>query len=171
MAKGEGDSRRQLVQFRLQCLAYAFQQVCVEPRPSVLNMTLPAFAAERRRLQQISIDSRYSAPAAINQQTRRRCCRSTVQTDGQTDGRTDTRPLHRPYPTPRTLRTAPVNLLMQNTYDTVKMYYDTDTNSRLSWYLIFYWLFSCVQITTAYNNNFERKLFIGYHCTDRRKNS
>jgi len=26
------------------------KQVCVEPPPSALNMTLPAFAAERRRL-------------------------------------------------------------------------------------------------------------------------
>ena len=34
-----------------------WKQVCVEPRPSALNMTLPAFAAERRRLQQISVDS------------------------------------------------------------------------------------------------------------------
>jgi len=30
------------------------KKVCVEPRPSALNMTLPAFAAERRRLQEIA---------------------------------------------------------------------------------------------------------------------
>jgi len=32
-------------------------QICVEPRPSALNMTLPANAADCGRLQQISIDS------------------------------------------------------------------------------------------------------------------
>jgi len=41
---------------------------CADPRPSALNMTLPAFAAERGRLQEISIDSWYAAPvpAAID---------------------------------------------------------------------------------------------------------
>ena len=59
-------------------------QVCVEPRPSALNMTLPAFAAERGRLQETSIDSWYMVPAAIDRYllpalsskpaARRRCC-------------------------------------------------------------------------------------------------
>ena len=59
----------------------------VEPRPSALNMTLPVFAAERRRLLQISIDSCwYAAPAdacasAHCKPVARRCrCRSTGQT-------------------------------------------------------------------------------------------
>jgi len=82
-------------------------------------MTLPAFAAERGRLQ--SIDSRYAAPVAINRYllpapalcskpaARRCCCRSTPQTDRrretdeQTDGRTDTRSLHRPPQSDRSL--------------------------------------------------------------------
>ena len=42
------------------------QKVCDEPRPSALNMTLPAFAAERERLQQVTIDSRYTAFAAVD---------------------------------------------------------------------------------------------------------
>jgi len=73
------------------------EEVCVEPRPSALNMTLPAFAAERGRLQQISIDSWYAAPAAIDRSAAHAraqqqpshmpfCCRSTGQTDRQTDG-------------------------------------------------------------------------------------
>jgi len=48
------------------CIA---KQVCVEPRPSALDMALPAFAA--------AVDRR----------------------DGRTDGRTDTRSLHRPCST------------------------------------------------------------------------
>jgi len=44
------------------------KRVCVEPRSSVLNMTLPAFAAERRRTPLLlSIDV-------------------TEQTNGRTDG-------------------------------------------------------------------------------------
>ena len=40
------------------------KQLSVEPpRPSALNMTLPAFATKRGRLQDISIDSWYAAPA------------------------------------------------------------------------------------------------------------
>jgi len=93
-------SVRQLSCKRLQNEAQSKQfetkQVCVEPRPSGLNMTLPAYAAERRRLQ---LFDRYllQAPALSSKPAaRRRCCRSTGQTDGRTDGRTDTRQLHRP---------------------------------------------------------------------------
>ena len=72
------------------------QQLCVEPPPSALNVTLPAFAAESRRphprariYRSISV-----ADAGAQQQPAGRhcCCRSM----GQTDGRTDARPLHRP---------------------------------------------------------------------------
>ena len=38
------------------------QQVCVQPPPSTVNVTLPAFAAERRRL----LQGARSAPAAID---------------------------------------------------------------------------------------------------------
>ena len=73
----------------------------VEPRPSALNMTLPAFAAERRRSQEISVDSWYAAPRRsrlsidISKPAAHCCCyRSIELTD---DRRTDTRPLHRPW--------------------------------------------------------------------------
>jgi len=42
------------------------QDGAAEPRPSALNMTLPAFAAERGRLQEISIDDWYTVPTAID---------------------------------------------------------------------------------------------------------
>ena len=73
-------------------------QVCSEPPPSALNMTLSVFGAERR------LGACSTAPAAIDQYLlqipalsskpagHRCCCRST----GQTDTRTDDRPLHRP---------------------------------------------------------------------------
>ena len=57
-------------------------------------MTLPAFAAEHRRLQDISAASaavdRYSLPApALGRKlaAHRCCCQSTGQTDGRTYGR------------------------------------------------------------------------------------
>jgi len=46
------------------------KQVCVEPCPPALKKALPAFAAERGRLQQTSLDSWYAAPegrSAVNQ--------------------------------------------------------------------------------------------------------
>jgi len=53
-------------------------------------MTLPAFAAERRRLQQISIDSWYAAPPGAQQQTRRTPLLLPVgSTDGRKNKRTD----------------------------------------------------------------------------------
>ena len=54
------------------------QKVCVEPPPPALNMTLPAFDAESRRLQQT-----HRPPLLLSIDM------------GQTDRRTDTRPLHR----------------------------------------------------------------------------
>jgi len=38
------------------------KQVYVKPPPSALDMTLPAFAAEHGRMQEISIDSWYATP-------------------------------------------------------------------------------------------------------------
>jgi len=66
------------------CIA---KQVCVEPRPSALDMTLPAFAAERRR--RVPAIDRYllQAPALSSKPAARRCCsRSTGRKDGRTDG-------------------------------------------------------------------------------------
>jgi len=66
------------------------KKVCVKPPASALNMTLPAFAAERRRLQQISIDSWYAAPPGAQQQTRRTPLLLPVgSTDGRKNKRTD----------------------------------------------------------------------------------
>jgi len=88
----------------------------VEPRPSALNMTLPAFAAERGRLQEISIDDWYTVPAAIDRPAPalssklaacRCCCRSTGQTDVLTDGRT---PERYTDPAPRTTRAASITV-------------------------------------------------------------
>jgi len=44
-----------------------FKAIFVQPRPSAVNITLPAFAAERRRLLSIDI----SCPWRAQQQTRR----------------------------------------------------------------------------------------------------
>jgi len=73
---------RQTVSFHVD-KALQFQQVCVQPRPSAVNATLPAFAAERRRLCYWVISAAHRAlsskPAA------RRCfCRSMGRTDGRT---------------------------------------------------------------------------------------
>jgi len=75
----------------------------VQPRPSVVNMTLPAFAAERHAaapllLRHPSCRVRAAPATAVScrlraqqqtRRTRRCCCPSMGQTDGQTDGRTD----------------------------------------------------------------------------------
>ena len=66
------------------CCRFVFTQVCVEPRPSAVNMTL--LLPERGRLQ-LSIDTLSSKPAP-----RRCCCQSMILTVGLTD----TRPFHRP---------------------------------------------------------------------------
>jgi len=56
------------------------------------DITLPAFAAERRRLLSIDIYCRLDA----QQQTRRMPLLLSINgTDGRADGRTDARPFHR----------------------------------------------------------------------------
>jgi len=74
---------------------YHFKQDCVQPPMSAVNMTLPAFAAERWRLQHgaRSYRSTAAADAGAQQQTRRPPLLLSI--DG-TDRRTDARPLHRP---------------------------------------------------------------------------
>jgi len=69
------------------------EQVCVQPPPSALNVTLPAFAAgaERRRLLHCARSCRLIHPPAhralsSKPAARRCCCRSMGQTDGRTDG-------------------------------------------------------------------------------------
>ena len=57
-----------------------FKQVRVDDSQYDAN-TLPAFAAERRRMQ-LSIE--ISCPQGAQQQTRRCCCRSIVKSDGRT---------------------------------------------------------------------------------------
>ena len=69
------------------------KRVCVEPPPSALNTTLPAFAAKRTRLQLSTDICRKRAQQQIN---RTPLLLLIDGTDGRTDGRTDTRPLHRP---------------------------------------------------------------------------
>jgi len=70
------------------------QQVSVEPSPSTLNVTLAAFAAERRRLlqgalqQAIDIFRLHGAP----QQTRWPAVVAVDRLDRQTDRRTATLP-------------------------------------------------------------------------------
>jgi len=55
-------------------------------------MTLPAFAAERRRPQHDAHSHQAIFPACSKPTGRRCCCRSMRQTDGRTDARS----LHRP---------------------------------------------------------------------------
>ena len=72
------------------------KQVYVEPPPSPLDMTLPAFAAEPRCPQQGARSYRLisAADAGAQQQT---CLPPSLLTiDGTTDRRTDAQPLHRP---------------------------------------------------------------------------
>jgi len=69
------------------------RQACDEPRPSDVNMTLPAFAVEHVRLQQISIDSGTRRRPGAQQQTRRTLLLLSIdRTDRQTDKRTDGHP-------------------------------------------------------------------------------
>jgi len=73
---------------------YSCEQVCVEPRPSALDVTLPAFAAERRRLQLVRVARSYRPISPLSSKPAgRRCCYRSM---GQTNGRMDTRPLHKP---------------------------------------------------------------------------
>ena len=63
----------------------------VQPPSPAFNVKLPAFAAERRRLQ-LPIDICCRRPRSERKSAARRCCcRSTGQTD---EVRKDTRPLH-----------------------------------------------------------------------------
>ena len=66
-----------------------YKQVCVEPGPSAVNATLPAFSAQRRRLLSTDI----SCPRGAQQQT----CRTPLllSIDGR-DRQTDARPFHKP---------------------------------------------------------------------------
>jgi len=66
------------------CLRTVLIQVYTEPPPSAVNMTLPAFAAELRRLQHDACPQQaLSRKPACN----RSCCRSTGHTDGLTPNR------------------------------------------------------------------------------------
>jgi len=77
---------------------FIFRGVCVQPHPSAVSVTLPAFAAERRAAAPLLLSpgacyrsispvrgALSSKPAAC------RCCGRPMgrQTDGQMDGRTD----------------------------------------------------------------------------------
>jgi len=64
----------------------------VQHPPSAVNVTLPAFVAERRRLQSRSI-SPASGALSSKPAARRSGCRLM---DRRTDGRTDVRPFHKP---------------------------------------------------------------------------
>jgi len=75
------------------------KHVFVEPRPSALNTTLAAFAAERRRLQHGARNYRSISAADFGDQQQTYwppLLLSIDGTDRQTDGRTDARPSRRP---------------------------------------------------------------------------
>jgi len=60
----------------------------VQPRPSAVNMTLPAFAAERRRASAVDRYFLSAGRSAANPpHTAAAVDRRNRQTDGQTDGR------------------------------------------------------------------------------------
>jgi len=70
-----------------------YSSVCVQPRSSAVNMSLPAFAAERRccwRLAPAAVDRRSAANPPYAAATVERWDR---------DGRTDTRPFRKPLST------------------------------------------------------------------------
>ena len=72
------------------------EQVCVQPPPSAVNMTLRVFAAERRRLHHGARSCRSTSPALMalrGKPAGRRCCSRPMR---QTDRRTDAQPLRRP---------------------------------------------------------------------------
>jgi len=87
------------------CTRTFTKHVRVQPRPSAVNVTLPAFANERRaaallllsasaagtRRRQLSID--ISCPRGAQQQT---CRPPLLLSTDVTDRRTDARPFHRP---------------------------------------------------------------------------
>ena len=126
-------------------LIYLSISACIEPRPSVLNITLPAFAAQRRCLQQISTDTRYAASA--QQQTSRASLLLSIDgTDRQTDGRTPDRFI---VPAPHTARAASIT--------------DTVSSSQLNFSKIRYTTFVRAQIYSIRSkySDFFRSVRIG----------
>ena len=82
--------------FSVNITAPELKRVCVQPRPLAVDMTLPAFAAER-------------CPV-LPQSGCQSCCSAAVT--GQTDGRTDGRTLHRYTDlVPPTVRAMPLDSL------------------------------------------------------------
>ena len=65
------------------------QRVSVEPPSSALNMTLPAFAVERRRLQHSARSYRSISPARRVLGSKPASCRCCSRSLGQTDRRMD----------------------------------------------------------------------------------
>jgi len=78
------------------------KQVYVEPPPSGISMTVPAFAAEHRRAPAARCSYRYllQTPALSSKPAGRRCCCRSM---GRTDGRTLDRYID---PAPHTMRAA-----------------------------------------------------------------
>jgi len=72
-------------------MSFYDKQVYVEPPPSGISMTVPAFAAEHRRAPAARCSYRYllQTPALSSKPAGRRCCCRSM-------GRTDVGPLHRP---------------------------------------------------------------------------
>jgi len=64
--------------------------------PVAVNMTLPAFAAERRCCMAPAAINRYLLPAGRSAANPSAAAAAVDRQYRQTDGRTDTRPLHRP---------------------------------------------------------------------------
>ena len=62
------------------------EPVGVDPGFSAVNMRLPAFAAERGRLQQVSIDSWYAASSRRSAANRQHAAAAVDRRDRRTDG-------------------------------------------------------------------------------------
>jgi len=76
--------------------------VLIDSLPSALNITLPAFAAERRRLRHGALSApaaidRYLLPAGRSAANPPPAAAAAERRDRQADGRTDASPLHRPF--------------------------------------------------------------------------
>ena len=83
------------------CELYWWRLSSNKPPPSALNVTLPAFAAERRRLHYCARSAptavdRYLLPAGRSAANPPAAVAAVDRWDRRTDGETDTRPLHRP---------------------------------------------------------------------------
>jgi len=84
------------------------QQVPVEHHPSAVNVTLPAFAAERRRLLHSAHSCRWiSLPAGRSAANPPAAVAAVNRWDRLVDRQTDDRPLHR-LPDPHAIRAASV---------------------------------------------------------------